>query len=313
MLNTPVLFLIFNRPEITARVFQEIRKAKPKQIYIAADGPRIDHPDDPELCNKTRQICESIDWDCEVMTLFREENLGCQLAVSNAIDWFFEHESEGIILEDDCLPSQSFFYYCAELLDYYRDDMEIMCVSGDNFQQGPSDSEDSYYFSRYPHCWGWATWRRAWNKYDHDMSRWREFRENGGLNNWSDGSEAFKNYWTNIFDKTASNKNNSWAFRWTFSCWFHDGLTCLPSYNLVKNIGFTDTATHTTKSDIWYSDLPLSELALPLSHPKEKRRNIKADKYTDRKVFGIVDEVKKTNTQRKIEQFVSSIKRRFQA
>ena len=177
MLNTPILFLIFNRPEITARVFQEIRKAKPKQIYIAADGPRIDHPDDTALCNKTRQICDSIDWDCEVKTLFREENLGCQLAVSNAIDWFFKHESEGIILEDDCLPSQSFFHFCAELLDFYRDDEEIMCISGNNFQQGRGDDEESYYFSRYPHCWGWATWRRAWNKYDHDMSRWKEFRE----------------------------------------------------------------------------------------------------------------------------------------
>lgn len=313
MLNTPVLFLIFNRPEITYRVFKEIRKVKPARLFIAADGPRADHPEDAELCDETRQICDQVDWDCEVKTLFRNENLGCQLAVSSSIDWFFNHESEGIILEDDCLPNQSFFRFCAELLDHYRDDERIMCISGDNFQQGREACRYSYYFSKHPHCWGWATWRRAWGKFDHDMSRWKEFRENGGLNYWSDGSETFKNYWTNIFDKTASNKNNSWAFRWTFSCWYHGGLTCLPSYNLVKNIGFSDTATHTKKSDIWYSDLQLKELAFPLSHPQVKRRNINADKYTDRKVFGIVNDVKETNNQRKIEQFVSSIKRRFQA
>jgi hypothetical protein len=289
MLNSAVLFLIFNRPEITEKVFQEIRRAKPTRLYIAADGPRERNPADEILCEKAREIRNWIDWECEVRTLYQEKNLGCRVAVGLAIDWFFDHEEEGIILEDDCLPSQSFFIYCAELLEYYRDDKRVMCISGDNFQQGKSVTSDSYYFSKYSHCWGWATWRRAWAHYDRDMKLWNEFRDDGQLQVWSDGNNQFEQYWSQIFNSAAAGEINSWAYRWQFSCWSQNGLTCLPDKNLVKNIGFGDQATHTRESADWRDALQAENIEFPLTHPQNVIRNENADIITDSTCFGIRD------------------------
>src|SRR5262249_20722231 len=158
----PVLFLIFNRPNTTARVMEAIRTAGPGRLYVAADGPRDGNADEAKRCAEVRRIATQVDWPCEVQTLFRERNLGCRQAVSSAITWFFEQEQEGIILEDDCLPSPSFFPYCAELLARFRNDERIMCITGCNFQQDMKGYPYSYYFSKYHHVWGWATWRRAW-------------------------------------------------------------------------------------------------------------------------------------------------------
>ena len=290
MLNSAVLFLIFNRPEITEKVFQEIRRAKPARLYIAADGPRDRNPADEILCENARKIANEIDWECDVRTLYQEKNLGCRVAVSLAIDWFFDHEEEGIILEDDCLPSQSFFIYCSELLQCYRNDKRVMCISGDNFQQGQSVTSDSYYFSKYNHCWGWATWRRAWIHYDRDMSLWPKFRDSGRLEHWSDGSETFKRHWEKYFNKAAAGEIDSWAFRWKFSCWAKNGLTCLPCKNLVKNIGFGEHATHTKGSADWREALEAEEIEFPLYHPKHIIRNIEADIFSDRVCFGIQDD-----------------------
>ncbi len=287
--DTSVLFLIFNRPELAARVFQEVRRAKPKRLYIAADGPRKNIPGDVNLCRETRHICNQIDWDCEVKTLFREDNLGCQLAVSSAIDWFFRYEEEGIILEDDCLPGLSFFRYCTDLLEYYRDDALIMSVSGNNFQQRPTHEEDSYYFSRYHHCWGWATWRNSWLLYDAEMDNWVVKRNTEIINQWSDATDKFCKYWETVFDVVVNGKVDSWSYRWLYTCWKHRGLACLPQKNLVRNIGFAETATHTHKNETWNSMLEHNDLSFPLQHPQERHRNIKADKYTDRNVFGIVN------------------------
>ena len=175
--NTPVLFLIFNRPETTEIVFSVIRKAEPPRLYVAADGPRPDYPNDAESCEIVRAIATDVNWDCKVKTLFRDQNLGCKLAASKAIDWFFEQELEGIILEDDCLPDQSFFWFCQELLGKYRDDTRIMHIGGTNFQFGKERTKYSYYFSRYAHVWGWASWRRAWKFYDVEMKNWRDCRK----------------------------------------------------------------------------------------------------------------------------------------
>ena len=164
--NTPILFLIFNRPDTTFKVFEEIRKIKPAKLYIAADGPRPNVIGEEEKCTASRNIIKQVDWDCDVKTLFREKNLGCKIAVSSAISWFFENVEEGIILEDDTFPTQSFFWFCQELLDFYRNDSRIMHISGNNFQLGKIRGEGSYYFSKYNHIWGWATWKRAWRFYD---------------------------------------------------------------------------------------------------------------------------------------------------
>jgi len=284
-LDTSILFLIFDRPDLTAKVFETIRQAAPKRLYVAGDGPRDRDPVRRSEIEQARRVATAVDWDCEVHTLIRKDNLGCRVAVSTAIDWFFEQEEEGIILEDDCVPSPSFFRYCGELLERYRNDERIMCISGDNFQQGRTVTPYSYYFSKFNHCWGWATWRRAWAHYDRNMSGWPEFRDGDGLVAWSDGSKAHTQYWRNIFDTAAAGEIDSWAYRWTFSCWAQNGLTCLPARNLVKNIGFDERATHTKSSGGWLETLDARELDFPLSHPKHVVRNVAADVFSSRVCF----------------------------
>ena len=283
-LKTAVLFLIFNRPDTTRQVFEAIRKAKPPRLYVAADGPRADKADEAEKVEQARRIATQVDWECEVKNLFREKNLGCRVAVSFAIDWFFENEDEGIILEDDSLPSQSFFWFCEELLEKYRDDMRIMAVSGDNFQKGPARNEFSYYFSRFNHCWGWASWRQAWLYYEKDMQSWLYIRDNDYMQDILLDKTAVK-YWGKIFETANRNEIDSWAYRWTFSCWVQNGLTVLPNVNLVSNIGFGRDATHTTGKDCVYSKMPVFNLSFPLKHPSWMIIDKKADGYTQKTHF----------------------------
>ena len=282
-LTTPVLFLVFNRPETTRSVFEAIRQAKPKYLFVAADGPRSEHPRDVEKTRQARKLATNVDWDCEIITLFRETNLGCKMAVSSAIDWFFENVDDGIILEDDCLPSQSFFWFCEELLERYRDDMRVMTVSGDNFQKGPARNEFSYYFSRFNHCWGWASWRRAWSYFEKDMQSWPYIRDNGYMQDILLNKTAIK-YWSKIFEATYRNEIDSWAYRWTFSCWVQNGLTILPNVNLVSNIGFDRDATHTTAGGR-LAMLPVVQMNFSLKHPTFVIRDDKADRLTHKICF----------------------------
>ncbi|MDH3318979.1 MAG: glycosyltransferase family 2 protein [Betaproteobacteria bacterium] len=283
-LNTPVLLLLFNRPEVTVAVFDAIRRAAPARVYLAADGPRGDRPGEAARCVEARSIVSRVDWPCAVKTLFREENLGCKHAVSSAIDWFFEHEAEGIILEDDCLPGESFFPFARELLERYRDDHRIAMISGDNFLQGRRRTGYSYYFSRYAHIWGWATWRRAWRWYDHGMKLWPELREGGWLLDIL-GDPAAASYWTRVFDETHADRNGSWAFRWMFSIWAQSGLAILPNANLVSNIGFGEQATHTVSQGSALAQLRTAPMAFPLGHPPYVIRDGAADAHTQSRVF----------------------------
>ena len=184
---------------------------------MAADGPRDGKIDEKGHCEEVRKIATSVDWPCEVKTLFREENLGCRRGVSGAIDWFFKHESEGIILEDDVVPSVTFFRFCQELLERYRHDERVMSISGNNFQGEHKVTSNSYYFSRYNHLWGWATWKRAWKHYDHEMVHWPKFRDSNGLKAWSDGNESFEIYWNKIFNICCGDID-TWDCQWVFSC-----------------------------------------------------------------------------------------------
>lgn len=284
-LKTPVLFLIFNRPETTSQVWGVIKQVQPVELFIASDGPRKDMEGDVEKCQRVRQIVNQIDWDCNVKTLFREENLGCKIAVSSAIDWFFKEVEEGIILEDDCLPHPSFFQFCHELLGRYRYDERIMVISGNNFQLGHNLTPYSYYFSRYNHSWGWATWRRAWKFFDPEMSLWPEIRGQGLL------SSIFKKqgviYWTKIFDKVYRGTHDIWDYQWTFACWSQNGLSILPDVNLVTNIGFgSNEATH-TKGKGKSLSIPSKEIVFPLRHPPFVMRNRMADDFADRVVFKV--------------------------
>ena len=282
-LKTPVLFLTFNRPAITQRVFEAIRKAKPSRLFIAADGPRADHPGDRQLCSEARRVAAEVDWPCEVLTLFREKNLGCKKAVSSAIDWFFSQVTKGIILEDDCLPHHDFFTFCDSMLEYYEDDERVWVITGNNFQHSRKRGNAAYYFSKYNHCWGWASWRRSWQFYRGDLPFWQE---------WNHSTDWFlkmqdrveQRYWTDIFERVRSNEIDSWAYPWTASVWYHGGLTVTPNVNLVTNIGLGPDATHTI-SKKYKEGLPVNSLG-PLIHPKMVEQDKKADRYVFDHHFG---------------------------
>lgn len=273
----PVLFLVFNRPETTAQVFSTIRAARPKKLYIAADGPRSGRIGEPERVARVRDIATRIDWPCNVYTLFHERNLGCKRAVSTGIDWFFQHEECGIILEDDCLPHTDFFQFCSVLLERYAKDDRVSAITGNNFQGGRTRGSGSYYFSRYNHVWGWATWRRAWRHYDGSITFWPQWR---GSSDWRkklpDRTE--RRYWTQIFDKVYADKIDTWDYPWTASVWHMGGLTATPNVNLVSNIGFGSDATHTIEKSSNLALMPVMPLKT-LKEPDSVVQNHEADLY----------------------------------
>ncbi|MEA3452423.1 MAG: hypothetical protein U9Q83_11050 [Bacteroidota bacterium] len=261
-MNTPpILFLVFNRPENTKKVFSAIRDAKPEKLFLAADGPRKDVPEDKEKCRITRNIATDVDWDCELKTLIRDKNLGCGLAVSSAITWFFENVEEGIILEDDCLPSQSFFSFCEIMLEKFRNDERIMMVTGFNqFGEWNSDKYD-YFFSR-GGIWGWATWKRAWRHFSMEIPDINSEDCKYALKSVYPDSKIFKMRYKQIYN--ASKKQNVWGYLWIYARVMNNGLSVTSSRNLIKNIGFGDGATHTTGTP---SSMPrLYKHTFPLRH-----------------------------------------------
>jgi hypothetical protein len=272
-LNTPVLFLIFCRPETTKQVFEAIRKAKPTRLYVAADGPRDHRPGEAEKCEATRKIATAVDWNCEVRTLFRDENMGLGKGLSAAITWFFEHETEGIILEDDCLPSPSFFTFCAAMLERYRDDTRIMEIGGNNFEKPHvREREYSYYFSNLAYIWGWATWRRAWKLHDFRMNHYREINEKRYLNGHF-SSIYERHFYQYVFEKIYRNDHkispqNVWSYQWQFACRINSGLIIVPNCNLVINLGIGGEATNTTSRNGIGNNLKLEEIEFPLKHPE---------------------------------------------
>jgi len=245
-LNTAILFLVFNRLATTQQVFEAIREVKPPRLYIAADGARESIPGEAEKVMVVRDfILKNINWKCEIKTLFRDENLGCKYAVSGAIDWFFEQEEMGVILEDDCLPSQSFFWFCEEMLVRYKDDMRIGQVSGFNPVVEVDANGDSYLFSKFGPIWGWASWRRAWKSYDVEMSSWPTVKDSNIINDIVD-SKLEKEWRTSIFSKVYNNEIDTWDYQWAYAKLINSFLTISPAKNLIKNIGFGEDATHTT-------------------------------------------------------------------
>jgi hypothetical protein len=279
-LATPVLFLVFNRPDTTKQVFESIRESKPPRMYVAVDGPREHVQDESQTVQGVIDgITENIDWDCEVFTLIRKRNLGCKYAISEAISWFFENEEQGIILEDDCVPCQSFFWYCEEILNTYKSDLRIWHISGDNFQDGISRSEESYYFSKFVHVWGWATWRNRWKSYDVMMDTFPNFKEKNIINGLSEDNRL-RRHWSNVFERAASQKIDTWDFQWTYAVKINNGLSVMPDKNLVSNIGFGADATHTKSNQSKLSALKTSNLDWPLIHPLFVVNNYEADKYT---------------------------------
>ena len=295
-MKTPVVFLIFNRPDTTARVFAEIRRAKPPKLLVVADGPRTDQRGEEELVAATRAIVDQVDWPCEVIKNYSDTNLGCKKRVSSGIDWVFSTVEDAIILEDDCLPDPSFFPFCEELLEKYRNDERIGQIGGVNFQFGDNATEYSYYFSRYSHIWGWASWRRAWQGYDVEIKNWKEVRKTKQLQGIFEGKEVI-DYWTDIFNRVYYNKIDTWDYQWSFHLMINRMLTILPHVNLVSNIGFNRDATHTT-GESRFNNMGRGHIRFPLMHPSNVARNVSADKYTEMNHYmiqfeqGIVDKIR---------------------
>lgn len=277
--NTPILFIVFNRPEITKKSFTKIRQIKPSKLYVACDGPREGFENEKRNVNEVQKIATTIDWPCEVKTLFQKNNLGCRKGCITAINWFFDNEEKGIILEDDCLAHLDFFYFCENLLDRYNSDERVSFISGDNFQNGNLRGEASYYFSKYISIWGWATWKNKWKKYDvGNMKFWP---------NWKSSRDFLdkipykveRKYWGNIFNLMYLGKIDTWDYALTASVWHKGGLTATPNVNLISNIGFGEGATHTTDKYNKNSMMPVQSIG-ELKHPKKVERNIKADEWS---------------------------------
>ena len=280
VLNTPVLFLVFNRLDTTKQVFEAIRQAKPPRLYVAADGARANKEGEAGKAQAVRDyIMSNIDWECDVKTLFREENLGCKYAVSGAITWFFENEEQGIILEDDCLPSQSFFWFCEELLERYKDDMRIWHIGGaSTLTNDIVINNDSYYFSNLNHIWGWAGWSNRWSKYDSSISQFPEFKDKKYI------KDVFKEFllqkfWINNLQNVYLKKIDTWDFQWCFTVWINRGVSITPTINMISNIGYGADATHTANKDSKMSNMLKKEMPLSLIHPSVIMINTEYDSF----------------------------------
>lgn len=254
-MTAPVLFLFFNRPDTARNVFAMIREARPERLFLAADGPRDLQPDEAQLCQRTRESVEAlIDWPCEVHRLYRDKNLGCREAVSSAIDWYFSHVEEGIILEDDTLPDPSFFHFANAMLERYREGDKVMHISGNNHQHGRIRGDGAYYASRFAHSWGWATWRRGWNLYDREMTGFPEHWD--AIASRCNLPAAIKDWWHTALQNTRTGVVNTWDFQWHYTIMKNDGVCLIPNQNLVTNIGVGASATHMKKKDVASSVRP---------------------------------------------------------
>jgi len=278
MMDTPVLLIVWRRPDTLRQVINAIRPLAPSRLYVACDGPDPERSGEAEKVAATRAVidCE-IDWPCEIKRLYSEINQGCRLGVSRAITWFFEQVEEGIILEDDCIPHPDFFSYCTNLLDRYRNDTRIWSICGSNFQLGHNRGSASYYFSIHGDSWGWATWRRAWLNYASAQESWLEFRDAKRF----DDVFAIPNerlYWTEILDlEFLEGKTNTWDYQWWCACWMNHALHAWPNVNLVKNAGFNDDGTHTLIPSA-FAEIEVEALG-PLTHPTFVLPSTRADSF----------------------------------
>src|SRR5262249_646260 len=263
-MKTPVALIVFNRPDCAARVLAEIAKAKPEKLLVIADGPRADRPDDAEKCDQTRALFERVDWACEVLTNFSDSNLGCGNRPFTAINWLSDKVEEAIILENDCLPHPSFFPFCEELLERYRDDERVMLIGGVNFLGEWHSPQQSYYFSYFGSSWGWASWRRAWRLNDPELKLWPVVVESGVFEQMFPEPDDCA-YWRDIFQGVHDEWSDFWDYQWLLSCWLQSGFRIFPEVNLISNIGFRDDATHTF-GDSEFANMPTAELAFPLKH-----------------------------------------------
>lgn len=279
--KVPIVLFAYKRRSNFSAIFASLRKIQPQFIYFIADGPK---PGEEKECEKTRKTLESyIDWPCKIRRNYSDTNLGLKQRFHTGLEWVFEHEDRVIIIEDDCIPSPSFFTYCEQLLEKYKNDKRIASISGNNFLFDKLNISDSYYFSRYPLIWGWATWKRAWKGYDPELSSWNL----NGSNHWlSDYIEDYvpRLYWSLIFNLVKSEKIKTWDYQFTYHCFRKEMLHIIPNCNLVTNVGDDSSATN-TKIKSKTIGLRSESIDLPFKHPKYIIRNKLADKITERHSF----------------------------
>ena len=299
-MRTPIVFIIFRRPETTARVFAEIAKAQPSKLLIVADGPRPDKPDEAEQCALTRSIIQRVDWECDVLTNFSDVNLGCGHRPATGISWAFEQVEEAIILEDDVVPHPTFFRFCEELLEKYWDDERVMHIGGTNELQ-LDRSPLSYVFSCHNIAAGWATWRRAWKYFDFYVSSWPQLRHSTWLADTLEDARGVA-HWQKLFDQAYTLGDNAdfWDYQWTFACWAQHGLSICPTVNLITNIGFGPGATHTLLPKGVGAFLPLRAMDFPLQHPP----NMIPDGEFDRSLTNLIVGPKRSAVGR-VQRFAS--------
>ena len=295
-MTCPVIIIFFNRPDLLKKCINQVRKVAPDQVFLVADGPREGNASDIKKCQETREIAKaSIDWPCQVFENFSDTNLGCGRRPATGISWAFEHVDRAIVLEDDCMADPTFFRYCEELLEYYKDSPEVMTISGTN--NGVHCGKESYFFSNIPLIWGWATWRRAWTHFDYSMEGSEQMLPAEVAKLFED--DSIGSDWIAKIQRH-KNRRDVWDYCWTYASLKQGSVTVIPNKNMVSNIGFGDDATHT-------GDLPaapIKPIKFPLIHPKsistlpkiEKRLYqrtyhrvnwIRVIKRTIRKILGI--------------------------
>jgi hypothetical protein len=264
--EVPVLLVVFNRPDKARRVLARLREVRPRLVFVAADGPRDDVPQDAAACLATRSaVAEEIDWPCDVRTCFQPANLGCKRGPETAISWFLSQVPDGIVLEDDCLPTADLFPYCADLLERYAADDEVMMVSGHNPVGTVAGARSSYLFSRTAQTWGWATWRRAWDHYDPGMADWATPAGQRAVRARMSAAEF--RVTRRLFDRVHAGSLDAWDYAWAFAMHRRGGLCAVPAGNMVVNIGFDRDATHTGNPRAAEARTPVHPLAFPLVHP----------------------------------------------
>lgn len=275
-LTTPVLIIAYRRADTTRRVLEAVRRVRPQRLYVACNAPRLDRLAEQEQCAEVRSLFDALSWPCEVHRLFRKEHLSAKESISGAISWLFEHEPQGIILEDDCVPSPSFFRFAGELLNRYASDQRVGMISGDNFQFGRCRGEASYYYTRYCHIWGWATWRDRWATYDATMCEWPAYKKLllADLDGWLE-----RIYWGRLFDLTYAGQIDTWDYQWQFANMINHRVSVMPQVNMVRNIGFGEQAHH-TRNLTRCADMQEYELEFPLRHPATFSPDREADRYT---------------------------------
>jgi hypothetical protein len=279
-LDTPVALILFRRPDRTRRVFEAIRAARPKRLFLIADGPRPGNAEDARGCEEARAVVERVDWPCEVTHDFAPENLGLRGRIPSGIDGVFSEVERAILLEDDCVPHPTFFPYCEQLLDRYTDEERVVHLAGSQLLSEPPNGGASYHFSRYVHIWGWATWRQAWRHYDGALDEWHALgrrRREARLRRWF-SSERERNYWRYVWDEHYEEEN--WSAQWSYVCISRDALAVTPNRNMITNVGFGADASNASEDPLRIGNRPLQGISFPLSHPSSIEADTAADAVT---------------------------------